>query len=317
MAIVCPASVGHSGCIQATKQASKRSASSSENTRPKVSCEAMPLAKGRKRRSHCSSSRAHFTTLTQSSAPLVTAHSAASNSSSSGYGHLRLRGSSRASNACPMCSPPNASPASTTIRSLSHRFRRPSLYHTAGQRLHAIALPGHRPLVSDSIEATTILTQGAGWLSNSGNHASRSQLWNAGRWITNAIPVCDSVSIHYGDQTMTLEGFRAQMEAYREAVDEEAKALRDSYFALERLHAVYRSFDSDEQAMAHQVLMQWALSDDEGVRFDALALIDDFKIAEAVPALQELTGRLVSSRAPGAPFELQKVNRILGSLTQR
>jgi hypothetical protein len=73
---------------------------------------------------------------------------------------------------------------------------------------------------------------------------------------------------------------------------------------------LYRKFDAEERRMADQVLTEWVLSEDENVRFDALALIDDFKIARAVPALKALAGRLASSRAPGAPHELQKLDRI-------
>jgi hypothetical protein len=55
-------------------------------------------------------------------------------------------------------------------------------------------------------------------------------------------------------------------------------------------------------------------AEDETVRFDALALIDDFRIAKAMPALRALAGRLASSRLPGAPYELLKVDRILRDL---
>lgn len=113
---------------------------------------------------------------------------------------------------------------------------------------------------------------------------------------------------------MKLEEFQNLMESYWRAVDEEGKSLKDSYIALDRLHSLYRKFDAKEQLMADQVLAEWALSEDENVRFDALALIDDFKITTAMPALNTLAGRLASSSAPGAPYELQKVDRILRNL---
>lgn len=47
---------------------------------------------------------------------------------------------------------------------------------------------------------------------------------------------------------------------------------------------------------------------------NALVLIDDFKITEAVAALRLLAGRLAASSAPGAPFELQKVDRLASEL---
>jgi hypothetical protein len=113
---------------------------------------------------------------------------------------------------------------------------------------------------------------------------------------------------------MTLEEFRILMEIYRQAAERDARSLKDSYLALDRLHNLYEKFSSEERAMANEVLHEWALSDDEGLRFDALALIDDFKISSAVPALKVLADRLVSSSAVGASFELHKVDRILKDL---
>lgn len=114
---------------------------------------------------------------------------------------------------------------------------------------------------------------------------------------------------------MTLDEFRHRMESFRREVDEEAMQLKDSYRAIERLHALYKSLDHQERAMADRVLAEWALSDDENLRFDALALIDDFRIAAALPALQELAVRLSESRVPGAPYELRKVARIVEGLS--
>jgi cysteinyl-tRNA synthetase len=113
---------------------------------------------------------------------------------------------------------------------------------------------------------------------------------------------------------MNLDEFRREMLAYREAVDREAEALKDSYHALEQLRALYRKFDTGERAMADQVLTEWLQSEDESVRFDAQALIDDFKIRSALPALKKLVVRLASNNAVGALHELQLVNRIIADL---
>lgn len=91
-------------------------------------------------------------------------------------------------------------------------------------------------------------------------------------------------------------------------------SLKDSHLALDRLHALYRKFDGEERALADQVLAEWVLSQDEKVRFDASALIDDFAIATAIPALEKLAERLATSAAPGVPYELRKIIRIKGSL---
>ncbi|MFT4047979.1 MAG: hypothetical protein QM661_14990 [Solimonas sp.] len=114
---------------------------------------------------------------------------------------------------------------------------------------------------------------------------------------------------------MKLNEFRLRMEAYRQDADREAMVMKDSHLALERLHAMYKKFDSEERKMADQVIAEWVLSKDEKLRFDALVLIDDFKISGTVSALRDLAKRLPLSSTPGAPYELRKVNRILDGLT--
>ena len=104
------------------------------------------------------------------------------------------------------------------------------------------------------------------------------------------------------------------MTEYRRVVDAEAKSRKDSYLALERLGQLYQGLNDEERALANEVLGQWAVSEDESLRFDALALIADFEISAAVPALETLAKRLATSVSPSAPFELQKVERILTQL---
>ena len=115
---------------------------------------------------------------------------------------------------------------------------------------------------------------------------------------------------------MTLDKFRIEMASYRLSADGEAELLKNPYVTLERLHSLYRKCDDAERLMADQVLSEWALSEDEGIRFDALALIDDLKIQTAVPALHKLATRLALSATPSAPYELKKIHRIIAGLEQ-
>jgi len=115
---------------------------------------------------------------------------------------------------------------------------------------------------------------------------------------------------------MTLNEFRREMKAYWQAVNEEADELRDSYIARNRMHDLYRKFDDDERAMADHVLAEWVLSKDEGMRSIAQSLIGEFRIINAIPALAQLAKRLPSSRSPGAPWELEYVNRIIAELSR-
>jgi hypothetical protein len=114
---------------------------------------------------------------------------------------------------------------------------------------------------------------------------------------------------------MTYEEFKSEMDLYRQNADRDASSRKDSQLVLDRLYSLYGRFEITEREMANRVLADWALSTDEGLRFDALALIDEFEVWQAVPALRELAVRLEGSEAPSAPYELEKVQRILGNLT--
>lgn len=114
---------------------------------------------------------------------------------------------------------------------------------------------------------------------------------------------------------MTVEEFRRELDAFWQRVDREALELKDSYRALDRLHALYRGLDADERALADEALSGWVLSDDEGKRFDAMALIREFRIERAVPALQRLVRRLEESSEPGAPFEHDKAAGLIAELS--
>lgn len=113
---------------------------------------------------------------------------------------------------------------------------------------------------------------------------------------------------------MTLKEFRNQMDGFWASVNSEADALKDPMRALERLSGLYRGLDGTERALADRVLAGWALADDEAKRFDAVALIREFRIATAEPELRELIAILARSDDPGAPFEREKVEALLREL---
>ena len=113
---------------------------------------------------------------------------------------------------------------------------------------------------------------------------------------------------------MTFDEFRDEMNAHWQSTDKEARSRKDPHISLERLIALYGKFDADERRMADQVLTEWVLSEDEGLRFDARVLIDHQKIIVAIPALEERAKALTSIATPGAPFELQAINCLLKKL---
>lgn len=113
---------------------------------------------------------------------------------------------------------------------------------------------------------------------------------------------------------MTIDEFRHEMNSFRQSVSDEAISSKQSQLALERLFALYESFDEGERFLADQVIREWVLSDNEGVRFDAIALIRDMKLLNAVPELRLLAARLASDISPGGPNELEKVHRLIAEL---
>lgn len=112
---------------------------------------------------------------------------------------------------------------------------------------------------------------------------------------------------------MNLSEFRSEMNTYWQSVNSEANQRKDSYFALEKLFSLYRSFDGKEKEMANLVIEEW-LSDREVLRFDALALIDEFKIRSAIDSIYRLKKKLESSDEPTAPYERKKAQRIIDDL---
>jgi hypothetical protein len=115
---------------------------------------------------------------------------------------------------------------------------------------------------------------------------------------------------------MNLDEFRREMASYRRDLNDESAAFKDPWIALDGLRSLYAGLEPRERRMADQVLDEWVLSEDENVRFDALALIHDLKIATAMPSLRALATRLTSSTVPSAPYELKKVNRLIEEFTK-
>jgi len=113
---------------------------------------------------------------------------------------------------------------------------------------------------------------------------------------------------------MNIEDFRIKMNEFWREADLRAASLKDSHLALEMLHRFYAKLDDSEKNLANQVLAEWVMSEDENLRFDALALIGDFSIISTRSALNELALRLSMSNLPGAPFEWAKVNRLIKKL---
>lgn len=92
---------------------------------------------------------------------------------------------------------------------------------------------------------------------------------------------------------------------------------KDSQGAIPELFQLYESLDPREREAANANLFASLRAGSEGQRYDALAIINQFQVREAVPHLRELAVRLETDESAGAPFELAKVERIIGKLLAR
>jgi hypothetical protein len=116
---------------------------------------------------------------------------------------------------------------------------------------------------------------------------------------------------------MTNEEFRAEMDRVWESANREATELKDSFLALDRLYAWYRRLDDDRRGLADDNLASWLHSPDEAKRFDAIALVREFGIVSAIPALRDLGRRLQANPNASARFEREKVEGLVAELSSR
>lgn len=113
---------------------------------------------------------------------------------------------------------------------------------------------------------------------------------------------------------MTFAEFRGEMNAFWESANRRAMELKDPFDALERTASMYSRLDAVDREYANRVFDEWLLADDEAKRYVAVALIRQFNVTSAVPALQALADKLLTSNDPGAPFEREKVDVLLRDL---
>ncbi len=109
---------------------------------------------------------------------------------------------------------------------------------------------------------------------------------------------------------------RRDWETFWQEVDQTYQEAKDSQGALLALSDRYRRLSPNERNVVDRLLADKLASPDENIRFDALALVGEFKIRSTEPQLRSLAARLEAEMTPGAPFELAKVNRILNQFQQ-
>lgn len=107
---------------------------------------------------------------------------------------------------------------------------------------------------------------------------------------------------------------RSDFEDLWERLDGEAQAAKFSQEALLRLADFYRRLDDEDRRVVDEALTSWVSEGDERRRFDALALIDEFRIQSALPALQADLARLADAVGASVPTDRAKLERIIAHL---
>lgn len=102
-------------------------------------------------------------------------------------------------------------------------------------------------------------------------------------------------------------------ERWRE-FEREASALSEGNLATVLGKAWYRTLEPPERSLADQVLGDWVLNGTSGQQFDALALIREFRIRSAKPALHQLAAKLDRTPGPEAEYLGKKVLRVINAL---
>lgn len=96
----------------------------------------------------------------------------------------------------------------------------------------------------------------------------------------------------------------------RDRLDKEAVGAKSSQEAVVRLSAAYRRLTEEQRQAVNAELLGWLSTDDEALRFGALALIQEHRITAAQPVVEDLTRHLRAESRPGAPYELVKISEI-------
>jgi hypothetical protein len=101
---------------------------------------------------------------------------------------------------------------------------------------------------------------------------------------------------------------------FREDASKGLTAAKESQETVLALYRIYRSLTDKEKRIIDELLAEQLGSDDELVRFDALAVIQEFHLASASSALMKLNARLEGISGAGAASERIWVDRIISQI---
>lgn len=113
---------------------------------------------------------------------------------------------------------------------------------------------------------------------------------------------------------MSTVDIRAWWNEEYEHIDSAARESKNSQSALFELSLKFRSLTEENKKSVTKILIQWIESEDAGRRFDAIALVSEYKLSSARTALKLLCNRLDKDKSPGAKYEKKKIITVLNNI---
>jgi len=99
-----------------------------------------------------------------------------------------------------------------------------------------------------------------------------------------------------------------------EKLDKKAMERKASHEALLELRKAFSGWDQKTQRAARPVIAEWLRSENPRKRFDALALVEEFSICEAISPLRELIRKLDQESTAESKFNLKRATEVLRKL---
>src|SRR5262245_11934262 len=107
---------------------------------------------------------------------------------------------------------------------------------------------------------------------------------------------------------------REEFETFWARVDSAAVESKESQMATIRLASFYRDLGDEDRAVVDEALADWVVNGDEARRFDAVALIQEFEIRSALPAMRERIAALPKDADGPVGAERGKLERVVAAL---
>jgi hypothetical protein len=113
---------------------------------------------------------------------------------------------------------------------------------------------------------------------------------------------------------MNARDVRLALEVQWALANREAVEANEPVVASDRVREFFHSLEPEELAVANLLLVEWLSAEDEAKRWDAMMLIRERGVGDAVPALKRLRDRLAAeeSKISGERARVERLIAYLG-----